>query len=174
MINKNPFYILELTTRNNRQKIVEMAEDKSLEIDEDVCQNAQSTLTTPSKRITAEVDWFPGVSPARIEKILSSLNTGNMDEVEQYGLTSLAQVNILLEILHSDKINLSMIKLKAVVEDIVGALGRGLWAMWLNPQGKAVPSNELSVEQLGRLRVVSSLAELAPLFFDAFGVLQKL
>ena len=95
MINQNPFYILEVTTRDSRQKIVEMAEEKSLELEEDVCQKAQSSLTTPSKRITAEVDWFPGVSPSRIEKILASLNTGNIDEVKQYGLPNLIYFRML-------------------------------------------------------------------------------
>ncbi len=121
MIKKNPFYILGITTRDNRQKIVEMAEDKSLELDEDVCQSAQSVLTTPSKRIDAELDWFPGISPGKVEKILSTLNVQSVDELDLYGLPPLPQVNILLEFLRNDKVIFSPNELKRVVEDIVNA-----------------------------------------------------
>ena len=122
MINKNPFYILGVSTRDNRQKIVEMAEEKSLEIDEELCQKAQSTLITPSKRVEAEIDWFPGISPSKIEKILFNLNSGNTEEIDQHGLSPLPQVNTLLEILQSKKIKFSSSKLKIFVEDIVHAL----------------------------------------------------
>ena len=121
MLSTNPFYIMEVTTRDNRQKIVEMAEDKSLELDEDICQAAQSTLTTPSKRIEAEVNWFPGISPGKVKKILFFLNAHSVDEIDMYGLPPLSQVNILLELLHNDKITFSPNELKRLVEDIVNA-----------------------------------------------------
>jgi hypothetical protein len=121
MINKNPFYILEVTTRDKRQKIVEMAEEKSLEIDEEVCQTAQSVLIIPSKRLNAEIDWFPGVSPSRVKKILSKLNSGNIEEIEQYGLPPIAKVNILLEVLQNESIKFSKSSLKNIINEIVDA-----------------------------------------------------
>ena len=102
MIKENPFYILEVSTRDTRQKIVEMAEDKSLELDEELVQKAQSNLVTPSRRLTAELDWFPGVAPARISKIIDALDSGNLGQINQYDLPVLAHINFYIELLENN------------------------------------------------------------------------
>ncbi|MDE0400746.1 MAG: hypothetical protein OXL96_23370 [Candidatus Poribacteria bacterium] len=61
---KNPFHILGATTRDNRHRIMELAEERSLLSDADACMEAQSILITPRRRISAEVAWLPGVDPS--------------------------------------------------------------------------------------------------------------
>jgi len=119
MIKENPFYILEVSTRDTRQKIVEMAEDKSLELDEELVQKAQSNLVTPSRRLTAELDWFPGVAPARISKIIDALDSGNLGQINQYDLPVLAQINFYIELLENENVHLSKQNLRDYIENIV-------------------------------------------------------
>ena len=61
---KNPFHILGATTRDNRHRIMDLAEENSLLSDADACMEAQSILITPRRRISAEVAWLPGVDPS--------------------------------------------------------------------------------------------------------------
>ena len=67
---ENPFYILGATTRDNRKHILELAEEKSLITDPALCNKAKTELITPSKRISAELAWFPGLSPRNAENVL--------------------------------------------------------------------------------------------------------
>ena len=60
---QNPFYILNATQRDNRHRIIELAEKQSLLSDADKCMEARSELTNPRKRISAEVAWMPGIVP---------------------------------------------------------------------------------------------------------------
>jgi hypothetical protein len=92
----NPFYILGITTRDNRQKIVQIAEDKSLELDNNICQKARSELTTPKSRIKAELCWFPGLSPKRIGELISQLQLNPYTVENISALPNLAHANLLL------------------------------------------------------------------------------
>lgn len=60
-LHQAPFALLGVTTRDDRRRIVELAEDKSLELDHDVCQKARSDLTNPRTRLRAEIAWLPRV-----------------------------------------------------------------------------------------------------------------
>src|SRR5262245_24228312 len=62
-IEKNPFALLEVSTRDDRQKIVQRAEEKSLSLDSEACSRARAELINPRQRIAAEVAWLPGLSP---------------------------------------------------------------------------------------------------------------
>ena len=46
-LHQSPFAVLGVTARDERRRIVELAEEKSLELDHDVCQKARSDLTNP-------------------------------------------------------------------------------------------------------------------------------
>ena len=72
---QNPFYILGATARDNRHRIEDLAEERSLLSDADVCMNARSILTNPRKRISAEVAWLPGVAPERTDEMLMLLES---------------------------------------------------------------------------------------------------
>ena len=72
---RNPFYILNATQRDSRQKIIELAEKQSLLSGADKCRAARSELTMPRKRVSAEVTWLPGVNPERVYDILLLLES---------------------------------------------------------------------------------------------------
>jgi hypothetical protein len=94
-LHKNPFAILAVTTRDDRKKIVEQAEEKSLELDHVVCQKARSDLTNPRNRLSAEIAWLPGVSPRKATQLLEVLLSDPMRIRKESGLPTLAQCNLM-------------------------------------------------------------------------------
>lgn len=72
---QNPFYILNATQRDNRLKIMELAEERSLLSDANECVAVRAELINPRKRLSAEVAWLPGVTPERIYDILLLLES---------------------------------------------------------------------------------------------------
>ncbi|MGY6630393.1 MAG: hypothetical protein ACXIUL_05220 [Wenzhouxiangella sp.] len=72
-----------------------MAEEKSLELDHDVCQKARSDLTNPRTRLGAEIAWLPGVSPRKASQLLESLLHDPMAVRDESGLPTLAHLNLL-------------------------------------------------------------------------------
>lgn len=70
----NPFFVLGATTRDDRRRIMGLAEEKSLLSKEEVAAEASSALTNPRKRLAAEVGWFPGMSPSRVSELLKLLD----------------------------------------------------------------------------------------------------
>ncbi len=118
-IKENPFYILDATTRDNRQKIVELAEEKSFDIDEDLCQKARSDLTMPRNRVLAELNWLPGVSPNRISLLISQLKTSDKSLYYIEGIPDLARINILMELLNTEHIKFTNNELEKIIIKIV-------------------------------------------------------
>ena len=59
----NPFATLQVSTRDHATRIMEAADERSLTIDEKLCQQARATLINPRRRLDAEIGWFPGVAP---------------------------------------------------------------------------------------------------------------
>lgn len=94
-LQKNPFAFLGVTTRDDRRRIVELAEEKSLELDHDACQKARSDLTSPRMRLSAEMSWLPGVSPGKAAQFVSALHSDPMSLREESGLPTLAHLNLL-------------------------------------------------------------------------------
>ena len=72
---QNSFYILNATQRDNRYRIMELAEKQSLLSETDKCMEARAELINPRKRISAEVAWLPGVVPERVYDILLLLES---------------------------------------------------------------------------------------------------
>ena len=70
----NPFHILSATPRDNRQRIMELYDERSLLIDSSECMKARSDLMHPMKRLSAEVAWLPGLSPKHTEKVFNWLS----------------------------------------------------------------------------------------------------
>ncbi|SUA81644.1 hypothetical protein [Pandoraea pnomenusa] len=91
----SPFAILGVTTRDDRRRIVAVAEELSLELDHDVCQKARSDLTNPRNRLSAEIAWLPGVSPRKATQLLESLLSNPMAVRRESGLPTLAHLNLL-------------------------------------------------------------------------------
>jgi hypothetical protein len=94
-LHQTPFAILGVTTRDDRRRIVELAEEKSLELDHDVCQKARSDLTNPRTRLSTEIAWLPGVSPRKASQLVESLLHDPMAVREESGLPTLAHLNLL-------------------------------------------------------------------------------
>ena len=94
-LHQTPFAILNVTTRDDRRRIVELAEEKSLELDHDVCQKARSDLTNPRTRLSAEIAWLPGVSPRRASQLVEGLLHDALAVREESGLPTLAHLNLL-------------------------------------------------------------------------------
>ena len=94
-LHQSPFAILGVTTRDDRRRIVELAEEKSLELDHEVCQKARSDLTNPRNRLSVEMAWLPGVSPRKASQLFDSLVRNPMAIREESGLPTLAHLNLL-------------------------------------------------------------------------------
>lgn len=69
----NPFFILGVTMRDDRRRIMDMAEEKSLTSDETVVRDATAVLTHPRRRLEAEIAWLPGLDPKRTAEVVSIL-----------------------------------------------------------------------------------------------------
>lgn len=119
MLYENPFFILGATTRDNRNKILELAEEKSLEIDEELCNKARSNLTIPKNRLDAELKWFPGLSPKRTSIILEQLTNSKKSLLEEVGLPALSEFNLFVSILSMENFHLSKDELKLIIEELI-------------------------------------------------------
>lgn len=94
-LHQSPFAALGVTTRDDRRRIVELAEEKSLEMDHDVCQKARSDLTNPRSRLSVEMAWLSGVSPRKASLLVDGLLHNPMAIREESGLPTLAHLNLL-------------------------------------------------------------------------------
>ncbi len=95
VLHKNPFYFLGASSRDERQRIVELAEEKSLDVDYEFCQKARSDLTNPRTRLGIEMAWLPGVSPKRAIQLINRLSSDPMSIQAETGLPLLAHGNLI-------------------------------------------------------------------------------
>lgn len=91
----NPFHILNATLRDDRRKIIELAEEKSLLMDSGDFAQARADLTNPRKRLSVEVAWLPGLGPKRATEALSVIESSVSDLIGMDKLTSIAKANLL-------------------------------------------------------------------------------
>ena len=54
--------------QDNGQRIIELAEERSLFQDVDKCTNARATLMHPRNRLAAEIAWMPGTDPQHVNQ----------------------------------------------------------------------------------------------------------
>ncbi len=94
-LHQSPFAVLGVTTRDDRKRIVEIAEEKSLELEHEVCQKARSDLTNPRSRLSVEMAWLSGVSPRKASLLIDGLLHNPMAIREESGLPTLAHLNLL-------------------------------------------------------------------------------
>ncbi len=94
-LHRNPFALLGVSSRDDRRKIVEQAEHKSLELNHDDCQKARSDLTNPRNRLGAEMAWLPGVSPRKASQLLDNLLRDPQSVRRESGIPPLARCNLL-------------------------------------------------------------------------------
>lgn len=58
-LKQNPFYILGVSSVDSKREIMDAAEEKLLLMDENIVEDAKNTLLDNSKRLDAELAWFP-------------------------------------------------------------------------------------------------------------------
>ncbi len=92
---QNPFYILNASPRDNRRRIMELADERSLLLDSSECMDARSELTNPRKRLSAEVAWLPGLGPKRAGELLSIIESSPTDLLAVGNLSSITRANLL-------------------------------------------------------------------------------
>ena len=104
---QNPFHILTATPRDNRKKIMELADERNLLLDLSECRQAYAHLTHPRKRLAAELAWLPGVLPKHVNAVLrylesSELTIAGTDKLMQFRnrfgvskMTPIASANLL-------------------------------------------------------------------------------
>lgn len=92
----NPFSVLGASVRDNRQRVVELAEERGLEIEPQLCTEAKAALTNPRLRLNAEIGWLPGVSPAKAGELINQTTKKNGVLIRQLsGIPALAGCNLL-------------------------------------------------------------------------------
>jgi hypothetical protein len=91
---QNPFHILTASPRDNRQRIMELADERSLLLEPSEVKEARSVLSTPRKRLSAEVAWLPGVGE-RVGELLSLLASLPADLLGVDKLSPIARSNLL-------------------------------------------------------------------------------
>jgi len=92
---QNPFRVLNASPRDNRSRIMELADERSLLLDQSECMEARSDLTNPRKRLSAEVAWLPGIGPKRAGEMLSILESSPTDLLAIDKLSPIARANLL-------------------------------------------------------------------------------
>lgn len=69
----NPFFMLKLSLRDSKHKIVAAVEEFALRDTSGLEDDAAADLLNPRKRLVAEIGWFHGVSPALAQKLLGKV-----------------------------------------------------------------------------------------------------
>ena len=93
-LEKNPFFVLEVAPTDKRATIISKAEEKAFFLEGSSCDEAQTVLLNPSKRLSAETDWFCGCDETTTATIRQSIK--NKTTISTDGLTGLAKLNATL------------------------------------------------------------------------------
>lgn len=104
-LHRNPFFLLGATARDDRQRIVALADERLLELDHEECAKARSDLLNPRTRLGAEVAWLPGVAPRRAAHLIERLGVEPAPRQCEGGLPTLAKANLLAALLESGEIH---------------------------------------------------------------------
>jgi hypothetical protein len=92
---QNPFYILTASPCDSRRRIMELADERSLLLDSSEIKEARAILSTPRKRLSAEIGWLPGMGE-RTGELLSLLSDSPADLLAVNKLSSIARANLLV------------------------------------------------------------------------------
>ena len=93
----NTFFTLGATMRDDRRRIMALAEEKSLVSDETALRDATAVLTNPRRRLAAEIGWLPGLGPKRISEVISVLEREPAKVRGLGNLPNLARTNLLAD-----------------------------------------------------------------------------
>lgn len=82
---ENPFCLLGASAGDDRRRILELAEERSLSMDGAECAKARSDLTNPRNRIAAEMAWLPGTPSSVVPELIRALETGDGEPMRSAG-----------------------------------------------------------------------------------------
>lgn len=94
LLEQNPFHLLGATLRDNARRIIALADEKVLELDDEICRKARSDLTAPNTRLAAEVGWLPGISPGKADELILALQERPIRTQDTEGLPAIVRVNL--------------------------------------------------------------------------------
>ena len=93
-LEKNPFYILEVSPNDKRAEIISKAEDKAFFSESENYEEAKTRLLNPEKRISAELDWFFGITDEKAADIYLSIRSHQ--DISTEGLSGISELNATL------------------------------------------------------------------------------
>ena len=93
----NPFFTLGATMRDDKRRIMGLAEGMSLTSDEVAVRDATAVLNNPRRRLRAEIGWLPGLGPKRISEAISVLKREPAKIRDLGTLPNLARANLLAD-----------------------------------------------------------------------------
>lgn len=91
ILQKNPFYVLNITCSDSRRVIASAIDQLSLVNDTENYGEAQNILINPKKRLSAEIDWFVDLDRSAIEEIRTHIQ--KREPINTDNLTSLSKLN---------------------------------------------------------------------------------
>jgi hypothetical protein len=94
-IERNPFFLLGISTRDNREAIMQAAREKELSLDPQALSKATSDLTIPRPRLAAELGFLPGLSPKRAGEIIKQMRQMPLLLASNVALEPLALANLI-------------------------------------------------------------------------------
>ena len=83
--------------RDDKRRIIGLAEEKTLVSDEAMVRDARAVLTNPRRRLAAEIGWLPGLGPKRVSKSISILEREPAKVRRLRRLPRLARANLLAD-----------------------------------------------------------------------------
>lgn len=113
---ENPFYLLKASPKDNRKKLLELADEAAFDMDSIKANESRSILSNPRKRLEAEISFFPG-NTSMGEKIFSSFRSKKYDLTNMknvWKLNSLSYGNLIANLIdknNSDFENIYLIRL---------------------------------------------------------------
>lgn len=123
-LEKNPFNILSASPHDTRERIMELADERSLLFDASECMAARSILTNPRKRLSAEVAWLLDMKPKRVEEMLLLLKSSPRQLLIADKMTPTTRANLLaagltcLTPYNADDIVTWILQIAQIFEDI--------------------------------------------------------
>ena len=95
-LERNPFAVLGESLRDNRAKLMELAGNGALTGIEDEVVAARPRSPTEGDRLSAEIGWLPGTSPAKVAALIDGLrkNPGLVLWAAKAGLDPLTVANL--------------------------------------------------------------------------------
>jgi len=92
---QSPFWVLGASIRDDNSRIMELADEGALRLDDETCRRARADLITPRLRLAAEMGWLPGVSPAKAQRLMASFREHPLQTADDQGLPTLVRVNLM-------------------------------------------------------------------------------